>query len=130
MRLVGFALCFVMAVSAAHAQTTGDTVLHRCQKTIHLYENNGGPVKDQFDEGWCVGWVDSALGVEELHAQWREVTGAKPGILDFCLPEKGVPVIQGVQVVVKYLTDHPQQLHVDGMTVTIMALKAGFPCKS
>ena len=46
----------------------------------------------------------------------------------FCLPGDGIPVIQAVRVVVKYLSDNPQDLHEDGMALTINALKASFPC--
>jgi hypothetical protein len=115
--------------TAAHGETTGNTVLDKCQKTIHFYENDGGLVKDQFDEGWCIGWVDSALSLDGLNEQWREVTKARPSLMEFCAPTDGIPVIQGVRVVVKYLTDHPEQLHLNGMTVTWMALKDAFPCK-
>ncbi len=87
-------------------------------------------MKDQFDEGWCIGWVDSALSLDGLNEQWRDVTKARPDLLEFCSPTEGIPVIQGVRVVVRYLTDHPEQLHLNGMTVTVMALKDAFPCKS
>lgn len=130
MRSLLCVLCILFIASAAHGEATGNNVLDRCQKAIHFYENDGGLAKDQFDEGWCTGWIDSALSLDGLNEQWRSVTKVRPGVLDFCLPTEGIQIIEAMRVVVKYLSDHPQQLHLNGMTVTVMALQEAFPCKS
>jgi hypothetical protein len=46
---------------------------------------------------------------------------------DECIPI-GVSTGQGARVVIKYLRDHPEQLHEDGPILTFNALIAAFPC--
>jgi hypothetical protein len=127
-QVVVFTALFAVALPA-FAETTGNDVLNRCQTAIRYSDNNGGPVGEHFDSGWCIGWVAGALEVTKLHNEWGAAISQKPTLLQFCLPESGIPVNQAVGVVVKYLKEHPEQLHEDGMALTIAALKDSFPCK-
>jgi len=118
----------LFAAIPASAETTGNDVLKDCQTAIRFADNNGAPTSELFDSGWCIGWVSSALELTKLHNEWTDFTKQKPTMMQFCLPASGVPVIQAVRVVVKYLKEHPEQLHEDGMGLTIAALKDSFPC--
>jgi hypothetical protein len=101
-------------------------VLNSCQAAIRFSDNNGGPAGEQFDSGWCIGWVTGALQLSKLHNEWINLSKQKSALLQFCLPDSGIPVIQAVRVVVKYLKEHPEQLHDDGMGLTVVALKESF----
>lgn len=126
-----YSVVILLLISAlpAFAGTTGNDVLDKCQTALRLYENNGGPDNEHFDGGWCFGWVSGASELTKLHNEWTSFVKEKPTLLQFCLPDSGVPLVQEVRVVVKYLKDHPEQLHEDGMGLTIAALRAGFPCR-
>jgi hypothetical protein len=113
----------------AFAETTGNDVLTKCQAAVRLFDNNGGPSGEQYDSGWCIGWVTGALQLTRMHNDWATFVKQKPSLLQFCVPNPGIPVIQAVRIVVKYLKEHPEQLHDDGMGLTIAALKDSFPCK-
>jgi hypothetical protein len=121
-------LLFV-SVLPTFGETTGNDVLDKCQVALRLYDNSGGPVREHFDGGWCFGWVAGASELTKLHNEWTSFIKEKPTLLQFCLPDPGVPLAQEVRVVVKYLKEHPEQLHEDGMGLTVAALKASFPCK-
>jgi hypothetical protein len=113
----------------ALAEKSGNDVLSNCQTAVRLSDNNGAPAGEYHDAGWCMGWVTSALQLTKLHNEWTDFVKQKPTLLQFCVPDPGIPVIQAVRVVVKYLRDHPEQLHEDGMGLTVAALKNSFPCK-
>jgi anti-sigma regulatory factor (Ser/Thr protein kinase) len=73
--------------------------------------------------------VSGTLELTKLHNEWTGFVKEKPTLLQFCVPDSGIPVIQAMRVVVKYLKEHPEQLHEDGMGLTVAALKDSFPCK-
>ncbi len=50
------------------------------------------------------------------------------GIENVCVPDE-VTVGQITKVVVKYLKDHPEKLHLGAGLLTMTALKDAFPCK-
>jgi len=126
--LVVVSFLFVTALPA-FADFTGNDVLKSCQAAVRFADNDGGPAGEHLDSGWCMGWVASALQLTKLHNEWTSFVKEKPMLLQFCVPESGVPVIQAVRIVVKYLKEHPDQLHQDGMGQTLAALKGSFPCK-
>ena len=122
-------ITFLVAGVSAFAETTGNDVLNSCQTAVRLFDNSGGPSAEHFDGGWCFGWVKGALELTKLHNEWTGFVKQKPTLLQFCVPDSGIPVVQAVRVVVKYLKEHPEQLHEDGMGLTVAALKDSFPCK-
>jgi hypothetical protein len=46
-----------------------------------------------------------------------------------CLPESGISNGQAAKVAIKYLNEHPEQLHVAGSGLAFLALMDAFPCK-
>jgi hypothetical protein len=124
-------LVFVLITAGipASAETTGNDVLKDCQSAVRFLDNNGAPTSELYDSGWCVGWLSSVLELTEIQKQWGELSDQKPQKpLQFCLPASGIPAIQAARIIVKYLKDHPEQLHLDGMGLTVAALKDSFPC--
>ena len=123
-----FVALFATVISA-EAETTGNDVLKNCQTAVRFADNNGAPTGELYDSGWCFGWVSAALELTKAYNEWSDFTKQKPTLLQFCLPDSGIPVIQAVRVVVKYLKEHPEQLHEDGMGLTVAALIDSFPCR-
>jgi hypothetical protein len=120
---------FFLCAGTAFGQTTGNEVLNSCQITLRYFDNNGGPVNEHYDAGWCSGWVTSVLELNRVTREWSDFTKAKPSLFQFCVPQGGIPAIQAVRIIVKYLKGHPEQLHENGMSLTIDALRDAFPCK-
>jgi TonB family protein len=91
---------------------TGSAFLSWCEK----YEAGA---ENQYS-GLCVGYV---MGVSEM------VSRMPPNVArEFaCLPENATND-QAVRVVLKYLRDHPEQLHKARLTLTLDSLRTAFPC--
>jgi len=47
----------------------------------------------------------------------------------YCLPQNGIEIGQAVRITVKWLRDHPEKLHQDGVNLVWRALSDAFPCK-
>jgi len=61
---------------------------------------------------------------------WRSVDPG--GTVDYtamhgCIPDS-IKTIQGARIVVKYLTDHPDRLHISDTRMVQMAVVDAFPC--
>ncbi len=114
----------------AFAGPDGNQILDKCQTTIRLYDNNQeGSAQENLDSGWCIGWVGSIVELNHMHLDTSEISG-KPDLFQFCPPKQGLSGIQAIRVVVKFLQEHPEELHRRGVVLTIAALKQGFPCSS
>jgi len=81
--------------------------------------------KDMFGAGYCVGLVQ---GIKETSRVYK-ATGRSDAPL-MCLPQAGLQNGQAVRVVVRYLNDHPQNLHDDETLLATAALRDAFPCAS
>jgi len=64
-----------------------------------------------------------------------EVWEAKPGTtakrnrdLSFCLPDQ-VTNDQIIKIFVKYLDDHPEELHQPASLLLVTSMRKAFPCK-
>jgi Ssp1 endopeptidase immunity protein Rap1a len=114
--LLSFALC---GNAAAHA-TSGEEMLKKCKKI---------PDTASFDAGFCAGFVDAVLDTLNM---WEasDVFEKRSHDKDvrFCLPEE-VTNGQILLVFVKYLEDHPEELHKPANLLLIEALRKAFPCE-
>jgi hypothetical protein len=72
--------------------------------------------------GLCLGFMQG-IG---LMNDFYQISALKGAAL-FCRPN-GVNNGQTARIVVKYLRDHPEELHKDELSLTLTALRAAFPC--
>jgi len=73
-------------------------------------------------QGFCKGFIQ---GVSEV---LNGAADGRFGVLRFCLPD-GVNLGQEQDVVIKWLTENPQERHLPASLVVISALAEAFPCK-
>ena len=90
----------------------GNELLKRCQTSTQSlsYEN-------LLDFYWCLGFLEGVNGM---------LPSTTPPL--YCLPEAG-SYTQVMQVLVKYLQDHPERLNESQTVLTVDALGAAFPCE-
>lgn len=93
-------------VLADDDQTSGNYWLHECKKDPKQRAESSGT----FQYGWCFGVI---YGLS-LHPQ-------------LCIPTR-VPVVQEMDVVLKYLDNHPETRHKPFRLLALEALKEAFPC--
>ncbi len=98
--------------SYAKFGTTGNDLYESCKK----FASSNEPPKDTMEAvniGQCVGQV---VGIMYL----REKLG-------ICVPG-GVPLIQGVKVVVKFMDKHPEALNMPFAAIVYWGFNEAFPC--
>lgn len=101
----------------AHRFVTGSELLQDCGDGTH--DDSPGPV----GSGSCVGYIISAADTHNTLASW----GHMPKLV--CFPdEKDVSAGQLLQVSVKFLKGHPEELHKSASSLVLGALMGAFPC--
>ncbi|MGA7225461.1 MAG: Rap1a/Tai family immunity protein, partial [Candidatus Acidiferrales bacterium] len=83
------------------------------------------PVKS-FDVGFCFGFID---GANSAHQVWAasDKTNHRNHAMSYCFPDS-VTNGQMLRVFVKYLDEHPQDLHEPAALLYIEAMRRAFPC--
>jgi hypothetical protein len=104
----------------------GNEVLAQCTDLLELVDNpssaNSTPVKG-YNAGYCTGFVHGITKTSTLY----EVSGRLTSPV-VCLPKSGVQNGQAARVLVKYLKEHPEDLHLDSGVLAVLALRDAFPC--
>ncbi|WP_223630419.1 Rap1a/Tai family immunity protein [Pseudomonas atacamensis] len=114
------ALAMTLASGSAMA-LDGNGLLSSCQTTIKYSE--GDKNVSPFDVGQCTGMVD---GVEGTIFVLNDSVSSN---MKSCYPSAGTTNIQKARIVVKYLQEHPDQLHLPASMLTVIAYMSAFPCK-
>ena len=120
-------LLFFFAVLSCHCFAVvgdGNTLMSLCQnadRTAQTQEPSEPASVLQcqaYIEGVFTGYsmVSKALNLKQV------------GIENVCVPDE-VTLGQITKVVVKYLKDHPEKLHLGAGQLTMTAIKDAFPCK-
>jgi hypothetical protein len=120
------ALAFVLAVFVPFtAAADGNDLLRQCAVAVDL--SKGSPEKisktEALQAGHCLGLVQGVVGTNKIY----ELTTAGNSAW-VCTPGLGIENRQAVRVVVKYLEDHPEDLHLGDGTLVQLALQNAFPC--
>ena len=77
---------------------------------------------DDFGAAYCVGYIDAAFSFSVYHEESKRRR-------EVCWPKLELTTGQLVQVVVKYLKEHPADLHEEALLLTIRAFEEAFPCR-
>ncbi|MCE0759320.1 hypothetical protein LWH94_08890 [Marinobacter sp. G11] len=115
----------VLACSSASANTK--EFLEQCKRALAItdFSDIEGP---QFlaglDMGYCYGYV---RGLSDYATGTEPMTSEQLSSVQSCRPE-GVDNRQLAQVIVKFLENNPQFLHLEQTTVAAVALNRAFPC--
>ena len=117
---VACALAFFGAGTPEPAVADGNTLLTACQAQVRVTDDRENIViNDFFQAGLCIGYLS---GVRQMVDMIRE---AAP--MTMCVPTE-VEASQLSHVLVKCLTEHPEDLHLHQLTLTLTALTDAFPC--
>jgi hypothetical protein len=101
----------VMALAVAVIPSKGQASFYSAQEIKDMCRKN----EARFGDGLCMGFI---MGVHDLASGSNEV----------CAP-KGVTIGQVMDVVKKYLNDHPEKGHYSADSVIWIALQEVWPCK-
>lgn len=111
------------AVGSANSASDGNALLKACSDfVISASVNTPIDPASYMGIGYCLGMVQ---GLTSLNNVYQNMEGRDL----FCLPKKGIQNGQGARIITKYMEDHPELLHREGTTLSILAFKEAFPCK-
>lgn len=93
-------------------------------KMVHIGGDESRAQHAGYQAGMCLGYIRAVS--DAIQSSVNSEAGV-PAL--FCIPggEGGVTSGQVVKVVIKYLEDHPQDLHKDAAGLVMNALAAAFP---
>lgn len=99
----------------------GNLLLESCLEADKLTRNDLS--YDKFKAGYCIGIVK---GVFDLMLVTRDYLPNKGKL---CIPDKMLHNSQKIKIVIKYLEDNPEQLHLMEATLSSCAFVNAFPCE-
>lgn len=112
----------VVPAREAHASRTGSQLLDDCSVAIKKTSDMQG--LDYQKAAWCMGFLYGFTSANTAYVALEQTDEPL-----FCAPESGASVDQYSRVVVKYLEEHPEKLHMSAGPLALMALRDAFPCK-
>jgi len=118
-------LIFMNGIAYCESKTIGldgNELLNFCTEAI---KESG--IKDTFKEAYCGGYIAGYYESNTMYQTFRDEPNVSE-MLSICVP-KGVLLGQLILVVVNYLKNHPEKLHLDRRILVQVALKEAFPCK-
>lgn len=122
MRTLLAATLLLILCGTAHAQTTGEGILQKCKGI------SSKPTA--FDDGFCAGYIEGVLATVYMWEANDEVAKrTHDSDVKFCIPDT-VTNGQIILVFMKYLEDHPEELHRPANTLFVIAMRKAFPCKN
>ena len=123
------ALALLLFFFAGPVSADGNTLLKSCQ----IYIDNPSGVKnidDAFAHSYCYGVLRTYKQSLQVVTKFR-IDGAVSNdmtMFDNCSFDKVYSETQLARVLVKYLKEHPENLHIWNITLIDMAMDKYFPC--
>jgi hypothetical protein len=128
---IGFALFLtVLCSTTLRAQMDGNKLLSECTVTIRQMDTGVSPDSaNQIDDVHCLGFIEGVLEglVVGESAGDENHTATKKRYV--CIPD-GASLGQNVRVVVKWMKEHPKDLHRRAALLIYVALLEAYPCPS
>lgn len=114
-------------------QTTGTTLLNDCEVAIKLHDNKEAKATtvDYMKSSACISYISGADDMHNFIGYMLAVLGDQKDLKKYylyCLPPD-FAVGQGIRIIVKYLKEHPEELHYPAAFLIANIFKINYPCK-
>ncbi len=100
---------------------TGNDLLNKCSEIIKLINKEDASSVSFTKAEHCYGLL---IGTVETHEVLSKHNNSENF---FCLPP-GITNNQAIMVIVKYMKEHPEKLHISASALILVALRKNFPC--
>jgi len=108
-------------------KSDGKSLLAKCSLAVRVFDGEKLSSADAVDGAFCVGYIwgnrDTDYAVQMLE-EHEKVT-----LMKHACPPSNASTEQLVRVVVKYLHDNPERLHMPASVLVTDAIRSSFPCK-
>jgi Rap1a immunity proteins len=111
--IVALMLCVITKVASADSEVDGMKLRDWCSAVT----SHPKPSDQHFDMGLCLGYLDGVLDFYVI----------SPAIIKMCIPTE-VTKGERVEVIKKYLADHPEKLHELAVGLVVNSLSVAYPC--
>lgn len=108
-----------MVGSVANAANDGNELLASCGANVAAMDNPDG-VLDFYKIGHCQGLIGGMMDVLDRNNSQPLLRSCPPG---------NASMGQTTRIVVRYLQNHPEQLHLSDTRLVLMAIQDAFPCQ-
>ena len=111
---------------------TGNELLNACEAFVEGPESiSNASLQAKIDwvseSEFCYGYIRGMVEWNGFYEKYLENVIFKP---IFCIGDNQVEIIQLVQIAIKYMNDHPDELHKKGLTILESAFSQAFPCSA
>lgn len=111
---------------------TGKDLLNACEALIEGPESiSNASLQEKLDwvseSEFCYGYIRGLVEWNGYYEKWLENVIYKP---IFCIGDNQVEINQLVQIAIKYMNDHPEELHKKGIAILDSAFSQAFPCSA
>jgi hypothetical protein len=122
------ALCLLACGNACAQGASGNTIQSACKWAALAADNQDQSIFNahMYDIGFCAGFLQAATDGHEFWETWRKEEKGMP--LGFCIPGEATQG-QIMKVFVKYLDEHPEELHEQVIKLFAESMGKAFPCK-
>jgi len=117
----GILFGITLFISSQAFCTTGNELLQSCKESVKASQANTSTQTSA-----CSGYIDGAI---DAYSMVRSGLGydTKYPEGNICVPENAT-TSQKVRLAIKFMEEHPEQLHLDGSELIIDAFLKAFPC--
>ncbi|MGI2118179.1 Rap1a/Tai family immunity protein [Shewanella oncorhynchi] len=111
---------------SANAYANGEEFLTKCRTLIDSPDslNNDDIIETSMGAGQCAGVISGIRHLNQFYEIHLVDTEKKPL---FCIPKKASNKQLG-KIIIKYIEDHPEQMHENAMNLVVIAFNKAFPC--
>ena len=111
---------------------TGNDLLNACKALIEGPESvSNSSLQAKLDwvseSEFCYAYIRGVVEWNGYYEKYFENMILKP---IFCIGDTQVEIDQLVQIALKYMNDHPEELHKKGITILESAFRQAFPCSA
>jgi len=122
-------LCSLVISFSSHHAYGADSLLAKGKEQSgleFLRECNGTFSDDEVGKKlmkfYCLGYISGITDAQTI------IGGVNPGSKIFCPPSEGLENEQSLRIIIKWLEDHPEQLHMSARISVFIALSKALPC--
>ncbi len=122
--LAAIALFTLLSCSLpASATLSGDEFLGRCSASEKSIKGDPLSAEEMLDSMWCVGYLSGLLdgfGVADFRINNEKMV---------CPGEDGLSRSHALEIITRYLRDHPEEGNKSGRRIALVALSKALPCQ-
>jgi hypothetical protein len=119
--MAGLTMLACVCSAPSSFAVNGNDILRNCKPLLDGFNSDSADVKETMDAAHCAGMVTGFNDMAVLVGQIvkREV---------YCVPKEGLEAGQVIRVYMKWLEDHPAELHDTARILFLQAMRESFPC--